>query len=179
MLLQLTKQFRKKEYTKEIWFSSECSIALPFSTRGLNYFVQKRWSSLVSTIVPPVLSAEHYKMKMIISFLFGTRTVNYQRKKSKILQKVLSTHLKVAEELLTTSYLATTWANFYFSSQAIRNGLSLWFQVKYAAKIAVLDYRLSSTFKPSFMHSPLQQKRQLSDQAHKHYCRTLVSFPAT
>lgn len=29
------------------------------------------------------------------------------------------------------------------------------------------------------MHSPLQQELQLSDQAHKHYCRTLVSIPAT
>lgn len=175
MLLQPTKQFCKKEYTNEIWFTSECSIALPLGTGGLNYLVRKRWSLLVPRTVPLVLSAEHYKNQSDDFFLLLDKDTKVSEKKRETFCRrclVSGFHLKVSEELLTISYLATTWANFYFSSQAVWNGLSLWFHVKYAAKIAVLDYRLSGIFKPSFTHSPLQQELQFSDQAHKHYCRT-------
>jgi len=125
-LLQLTKQFCKEEYTKEIWFTSERSIASPLGTGGLHYFVRKRWSSLLPRTAPSVLSAEHYKTKVIVSFCFRNKDTKLsEKKRARFCRRCLVSnfHLKAAEELLMIS-LATTWANFYFSSQAIWNGLN-------------------------------------------------------
>lgn len=72
-------KFCNKEHTKEVWFTSEWSTALPLGTGGFNFLVTKMWSSLVPRTVPNTFSAQYYKTKVTSSLLFGKRTLKNQR----------------------------------------------------------------------------------------------------